>query len=121
MDKLREKLTDILSDLFGIGDSYHYTLGRVKEAFAVGTMSVADFEEYNEESVAEIVESLIQNGVEIPVRCKDCVYYIADGEHCGWWNEVMPPDGYCHKGEKDNSTQECQACAIEGLDQPEVL
>lgn len=46
----REELVDLLSQYFGIGDSYHYVLNRVKEAFAAGTMGFDDFEEYSEET-----------------------------------------------------------------------
>lgn len=66
-----------------------------------------------------VADYLLDNNVVPVVRCKECVYYLAEHEHCGWWDVVMPPEGYCHKGEKE-STQECQACAIEGLDQAEV-
>ena len=60
------KLTDILSAYFKIGDSYHYTLGRDKEAFAIGTMGLDDFKEYTEETVEEIAAHLIENGVTVP-------------------------------------------------------
>ena len=60
-----QKLTDILSDYFKIGDSYHYTLGRDKEAFAIGTMGLDDFREYSEEDVKEIAAHLIANGVTV--------------------------------------------------------
>lgn len=61
-----QKLTDILSAYFKIGDSYHYTLGRDKEAFAIGTMGLDDFKEYTEETVEEIAAHLIENGVTVP-------------------------------------------------------
>jgi hypothetical protein len=63
-----QKLTELLADFFGIGSpdgSYHYTLKRVKEAFGLGTMGLDDFEEYDEEAVADIVEHLIAAGVTI--------------------------------------------------------
>lgn len=65
MDELREKLAAILSDYFHIGDSYHYTLGRDKEAFGMGTMSLDDFTEYGEETIAELVDHLLANGVTV--------------------------------------------------------
>lgn len=68
MDKLREKLAAILSDYFHIGDSYHYTLGRSKEAFGMGTMSLDDFTEYGEETIAELVDHLLANGVTVQRR-----------------------------------------------------
>ena len=62
-----EKLIAVLSDCFNIGDSYHYTLSRGKEAFALGTTGLDDFREYSEEDVAEIAEHLIANGVTVAV------------------------------------------------------
>lgn len=62
---MREKLIELLSDYFAIGDSYHYTLNRVKEAFAIGTMGLDDFEEYSDETVEEIADYLIAHGVTI--------------------------------------------------------
>lgn len=35
-DPVRERLTELLSRYFTIGDSYAYNLTRVKEGFAVG-------------------------------------------------------------------------------------
>lgn len=62
---MKEKLTAILSDYFKIGDSYHYTLGRDKEAFGMGTMGLDDFTEYGEETIAELVDHLLANGVTV--------------------------------------------------------
>ena len=65
----REKLIEILSRYFQIGDSYAYNLTRDKEAFAVGTMSLEDFEEFDDFTVADIVDNLLENGVIVP-PCK---------------------------------------------------
>ena len=62
---VRKKLTELLADYFHIGDSYHYTLGRDKEAFGLGTMGTDDFQEYDDDTVAEIAEHLIDNGVTV--------------------------------------------------------
>ena len=52
-----EKLKDILMDYFDIkNDVYAYNLTREKEAFSIGTMSFDDFEEFNEETIDDIVE-----------------------------------------------------------------
>ena len=61
----REKLIETLSRYFDIGDSYAYNLTRVKTAFAVGTMSLEDFEEFDENTVGDIADYLIANGVVI--------------------------------------------------------
>ena len=51
-----EKLKEFLMEYFDIGDSYAYNLTRVKSAFAVGTVTLDDFEEFTEENVDDIVE-----------------------------------------------------------------
>lgn len=123
---VRKKLTELLADYFHIGDSYHYTLGRDKEAFGIGTMGLDDFREYSEDDVAEIVEHLIAAGVTIPVRCKDCV---REGtEDCPMVHRdpiignlfcTFPADGgFCSKGQKGAceywdtcKARDCQVCA----------
>ena len=62
-------LKEILMRYFDIGDSYHFELTRVKEAFEVGTMSLDDFQEWTEEDVNDLVEYIKKN--------------CADGEHKG--------------------------------------
>ena len=62
---VREKLVELLSKYFDIGDSYAYNLTRVKSAFACGTMGFDDFEEFDEETVEDIASYLIKNGVTI--------------------------------------------------------
>ena len=63
MPNTREKLIELLAKYFDIGDSYAYNLTRVKSAFACGTMGFDDFEEFDEETVADIADHLIANGV----------------------------------------------------------
>ena len=62
---VREKLVEMLSKYFDIGDSYAYNLTRVKSAFACGTMGFDDFEEFDEETVEDIASYLIKNGVTV--------------------------------------------------------
>ena len=62
---VREKLVELLAKYFDIGDSYAYNLTRVKPAFACGTMGFDDFEEFDEETVADIADYLIANGVTV--------------------------------------------------------
>lgn len=57
----REKLKEILMQYFDIGDSYAYNLTRVKEGFAVGTITIDDFEEFTEEIINDIVEYIFDH------------------------------------------------------------
>ena len=63
---MRERLIQLLSRYFDIGDSYTYNLTRVKSAFAVGTVDLDDFEEYTEDDVANLADYLLDNGVILP-------------------------------------------------------
>lgn len=56
----REKLKEILMQYFDIGDSYAYNLTRVKEVFAVGTVTIDDFEEFDEEIIDDLVEYILE-------------------------------------------------------------
>lgn len=58
-DEAREMLIDYFSQWAGCGDSYIYDLTRVKEAFAIGTMSFDDFVEWEESRIAELVDELM--------------------------------------------------------------
>ena len=62
---VREKLVELLSKYFDIGDSYCYNLTRTKNAFACGTMGFDDFEEFDDETVADIADHLIAHGVTV--------------------------------------------------------
>lgn len=58
MDK--EKLSEILTDYFCIGDSDTCELTRVKSAFAIGTMSLDDFVEWDEENIDDLCDYIIR-------------------------------------------------------------
>ena len=62
---VREKLVELLSKYFNIGDSYTYNLTRVKSAFVCGTVGLDDFEEFDDETVEDIASYLINNGVTV--------------------------------------------------------
>lgn len=62
---VREKLTELLTEYFNIGDSYAYNLTRVKSAFSCGTVGLDDFEEFDDETVADVADYLIANGVTV--------------------------------------------------------
>lgn len=59
------KLKELLMKYFTIGDSYSYNLTRTKGAFAIGTVSLEDFEEFDEEFIDDIVEYLLKNNVTV--------------------------------------------------------
>lgn len=61
----KDKLKELLMKYFTIGDSYSYNLTRVKSAFAVGTVSLEDFEEFDESFIDDIVEYLLKNNVTV--------------------------------------------------------
>ena len=84
MDERRERLIQLLSQYFDIGDSYTYNLTRVKSAFAVGTVDLDDFEEYTEDDVANLADYLIDNGVIVPlVTVGQTVWTIRHSPHEG--------------------------------------
>ena len=56
----REMLMGFFSKWAGIGDSYIYDLTRVKEGFAVGTVTLDDFSEWDEERVGQLVDELLE-------------------------------------------------------------
>ena len=56
----REMLMGLFSKWAGIGDSYIYDLTRVKEGFAVGTVTLDDFSEWDEERVGQLVDELLE-------------------------------------------------------------
>lgn len=76
---MRERLIQLLSRYFDIGDSYTYNLTRVKSAFAVGTVGLDDFEEYTEDDVTNLADYLLDNGVIVPsVRVGQTVWCLID-------------------------------------------
>lgn len=62
---MKDKLKELLMKYFTIGDSYSYNLTRVKEAFVVGTVSLEDFVEFDEEFIDDVVEYLWENNVTV--------------------------------------------------------
>lgn len=57
-----EKLKALLMEYFDISeDTYSYNLTRDKSAFSTGTVTVDDFEEFDESTVDDIVEYIKKN------------------------------------------------------------
>lgn len=80
MNETRERLIQLLSQYFDIGDSYTYNLTRDKAGFAVGTVDLDDFEEYAEDNVADLADYLLDNGAIVPpVKVGQTVWYIKGG------------------------------------------
>lgn len=55
------KLFNILSDYFALDDCYTYNLSRSKEAFGLGTMTIDDFEQWNEENILDLTNYIMEN------------------------------------------------------------
>lgn len=82
---MRERLIQLLSRYFNIGDSYTYNLTRVKTAFDVGTIDLDDFEEYTEDDVANLADYLLDNGVIVPlVKAGQTVWLIRHNPYEGY-------------------------------------
>ena len=62
-NELRDKLIELLSQYFNIGDCYAYNLTKDKSAFGIGTMSLDDFAEFDDDTISDIVDYLIEYGV----------------------------------------------------------
>lgn len=60
LSERRETLIDYFSKWADIGDSYIFDLTRVKEAFAIGTMGLEDFQEWDEERITLLVDELLE-------------------------------------------------------------
>jgi hypothetical protein len=61
MDILENQIKKDIADVLGLNDedgTYFYALTRVKEAFNIGTMTLDDFEEVDENLVEDIYESI---------------------------------------------------------------
>lgn len=61
MEMTKKNLIDVLTDYFGLNNSdgsYTYELTRVKEAFSVGTMTMDDFQEFDEEQIEDLANYL---------------------------------------------------------------
>ena len=58
-----EQLIELLNQYFNVGDSDFYICNRVKEAFTLGTMSLDDFSEIDEDNTADIADYLISNNM----------------------------------------------------------
>ena len=59
----REQLIELLNKYFNVGNSDFYICNRSKEAFTLGTMSLDDFSEIDEEIIADIADYLISNNM----------------------------------------------------------
>lgn len=60
-DAKGSKLFNILSDCFDLDDCYTYNLLRSKEAFGLGTMTIDDFEQWNEENILHLTNYIMEN------------------------------------------------------------
>ena len=71
----KERLIELLTKYFEVGDSDFYICNRVKEAFNLGTMTLDDFTEIDEENTVDIADYLLKNNiVALPCKVGDTVY-----------------------------------------------
>ena len=59
MSELKEKIAEAIGNHISISDTYTYELTRVKTAFEAGTISLEDFEEWSDENVNNLAESIV--------------------------------------------------------------
>lgn len=112
----REKLIEILAKYFDIGDSYAYNLTREKSAFSVGTMSLDDFEEFDEDTIEDIADYLLANGVIVlPCREGDTIYKISKfcEANTGYKEFYRPTKEFeddCKYYEPQHWADDCEEC-----------
>jgi hypothetical protein len=62
-EQLKENIIKILEDFFGMNTpdgTYAHWLTRCKSAYSVGTITLDDFEEFDEETIDNLVEELVE-------------------------------------------------------------
>ena len=60
-DAKGSKLFNILSDYFDLDDCYTYNLLRSKRAFELGTMTLDDFEQWDEENILDLTNYIMEH------------------------------------------------------------
>lgn len=58
-----DELINALDEYFCMSDTYAFNLTRVKESRSCGTMTIDDFEEFDEETISDLAEFLINKGL----------------------------------------------------------
>lgn len=61
MSSLKEKIAKAISKHISFDDTYTYELTRDKLAFEVGTISLDDFEEWSEENIDDLADSIVES------------------------------------------------------------
>lgn len=59
----KQDLKNLIAEFFTIGDSYFYELKRHKSGYGIGTVSLEDFQEVDDEFVDKLSEFLYKRGV----------------------------------------------------------
>lgn len=57
----KEKLIEVLSSYFNIGDSDSYMLTRSKEGFAYNTVTIDDFVEFDDSTINDLADYIMNN------------------------------------------------------------
>lgn len=69
-------------------------------------LNVPIYPHENVDPLEAVADYLIDNGVKIPVLCKDCKHWAKSGQGCGYckaWEQGRVQDHYCSCGEKRSS------------------
>jgi hypothetical protein len=62
-EQLKENIVEVLEDFFGMNSfdgTYAHWLTRCKSAYSVGTVTLDDFEEFDEETIDNLAEELVK-------------------------------------------------------------
>ena len=113
---VREKLVELLSQYFDIGDSYCYNLTRTKSAFACGTMGFDDFKEFDDETISDIADYLIDYGVTV----QECGHWEDDhGDYvCSCCHTAFTDDLIWLVRGESNEPNYCPNCGAKMMPQP---
>lgn len=64
-NELIAAVTALLRQYFDVGDCYTYELTRDKKGFAVGTVDLDDFEEWDEENIEDLAQYIVSKLPEV--------------------------------------------------------
>ena len=81
MSSLKEKIVGVISKHLGLDDTYTYELTRDKSGFTVGTVDIDDFEEWSEENIDDLADSIVESlQPQLNENQKDLVIWMQENE-----------------------------------------